>query len=398
MVYSKSNGLPKRIVFFHVELYLMPQKDLGQYFTRSNVLRDFVFHCVRNRGDRLLEPSFGAGHLLLAFKALDPDYPMDCYELDSTIPLVVQFNSHQTVSYADFIATPIPTTYRTIIGNPPYVKRRAGNLYIQFIEKCVGLLAPGGELIFIVPSDFLKQTRSSAILTRMMQEGCFTDVLFPHNERLFDGASIDVMVFRYEKGIQSRTTRVNGLLRTCQIQGGIVSFADQTVQGTPLSEMFNVYVGLVSGMDAVYKVPFGNVGILTDKDVITPFILVDTYPCGNTQIAAHKDALMGRKIKKFGETNWFEWGAPRNKRAMDEHIGKPCIYVRNLTRQSEVAFAGTVSYFGGALLCLIPKQPMDLAPVLAHLNSSELKNEYTFSGRFKIGHNQVSNILMRTSS
>ena len=381
----------------------MPQKDLGQYFTHSNVLRDFVFICVRNRGERLLEPSFGAGHLLLAFKDLDPNYPMDCYELDPTIPPVVEFNSHQTVSYADFITAQFgSTTYRTIIGNPPYVKHRAGNLYIQFIEKCVGLLAPGGELVFIVPSDFLKQTRSSAILTRMMQEGCFTDVLFPHNERLFDGAAIDVMVFRYEKGVQSRITRVNGTPRTCQIQGGIISFTDQAVHGTPLSDLFNVYVGLVSGMDAVYKAPFGNVRIFTDKDVTTPFILVDTYPSGNAQIDAHllthKDALMGRKIRKFGETNWFEWGAPRNKRAMDEHAGKPCIYVRNLTRQSEVAFAGTVSYFGGALLCLVPKQPTDLAPILAHLNSPELKNEYTFSGRFKIGHKQVSNILIRTSS
>lgn len=381
----------------------MPQKDLGQYFTQSNVLLDFVFNCVRNRSERLLEPSFGAGHLLLAFKALDPDYPMDCYELDSTIPPVVEFNSHQTVSYADFITAQFgSTTYRTIIGNPPYVKHRAGNLYIQFIEKCVGLLAPGGELIFIVPSDFLKQTRSSAILTRMMQEGCFTDVLFPHNERLFEGAAIDVMVFRYEKGVQSRITVVNGTPRTCQIQGGIISFTDQAVHGTPLSDLFNVYVGLVSGMDAVYKVPFGNVRILTDKDAATPFILVDAYPSGNTQIdahlATHKDALMGRKIKKFGETNWFEWGAPRNKRAMDEHAGKPCIYVRNLTRQPEVAFAGTVSYFGGALLCLIPKQPLDLAPILTHLNSPELKNEYTFSGRFKIGHKQVSNILIPISS
>jgi adenine-specific DNA-methyltransferase len=174
------------------------------------------------------------------------------------------------------------------------------------------------------------------------------------------------------------------------------------VQGTPLSDLFNVYVGLVSGMDAVYKVPVGNVGILTDKDVTTRFILVDAYPSGNTQIDAHlaanKDALMSRKIKKFGETNWFEWGAPRNKRAMDEHAGKPCIYIRNLTRHSEVAFAGTVSYFGGALLCLIPKQLTNLAPILAYLNSPELKNEYTFSGRFKIGHKQISNILIPTAS
>ena len=375
----------------------MPQKELGQYFTQSDVLQNFVFRSVVHRNRHLLEPSFGAGHLLRKFKDLDPDYPMDCYELDSTIPPVVSFNEHQTVRYADFTTADPGRKYYTIIGNPPYVKRRSGNLYIQFIEICFLLLEEGGELVFIVPSEFLKQTRASAILTRMMSAGCFTDILFPHDERLFEGAAVDVMAFRYEKGAHTQTL-VNGVPKHCHIQDGIVTFADQQVLGTPLSDGFHVYVGLVSGMDAVYKSSFGNIDVLTDKLTLTKFIMIDTFPSGNpnidTHLLANKDVLMSRKIKKFVESNWFEWGAPRNKKAMEEHAGKQCIYIRTLTRLPEVAFAGTVSYFGGNLLCLIPKQPADLAPILEHLNSAEFKNEYTFSGRFKLGHKQVSNVIL----
>jgi len=70
--------------------------------------------------------------------------------------------------------------------------------------------------------------------------------------------------------------------------------------------------------------------------------------------------------------------------------GKPCIYVRTMTRQSVVAFQGVVQYFGGGLLCLVPKEDgLDLAPVIATLNSSDVKKDYLYSGRFKIGQKQV---------
>ena len=65
------------------------------------------------------------------------------------------------VVYGDFMKQTITKTYKTIVGNPPYVRTKKGNLYIDFTEKCYNLLDDNGELIFIVPSDFLKLTCAS---------------------------------------------------------------------------------------------------------------------------------------------------------------------------------------------------------------------------------------------
>jgi hypothetical protein len=60
-----------------------------------------------------------------------------------------------------------------------------------------------------------------------------------------------------------------------------------------------------------------------------------------------------------------------------------------MTRHAEVAFVGTVQLFGGGLLCLIPKMPgLDLPTIAAAINQK--RDDYVYSGRFKIGHKQVS--------
>ena len=388
------------------------KKSLGQYFTISPLLQQFVADSVKYKGARLLEPSFGAAHLLTPFLNANPDYPMVCYELDSTIKPCVQFNEHQTVIYGDFTKQTITQRFKTIIGNPPYVKQSTGNLYIKFIDLCYNLLEPTGELIFIVPSDFLKLTSAASLITTMVANGSFTDFLFPQDERLFEGASIDVVVFRYEKGLlpsaastqasteeKPRPARVNGNLMLCTANKGILTFSQTELKGSPVSSLFNVYVGLVSGRDEIYRVPFGTMDILNDKDRVQRYIYADSFPTGNaaidTHLEANKEALKARKIRAFNATNWFEWGAPRNKRAMEANKGKPCIYVRNMTRSKEVAFIGTVQYFGGSLLCLIPKDPAtSLEAVVAHFQTPEFQRDYIYSGRFKIGHKQVSTAIL----
>lgn len=376
------------------------KKLLGQYFTISENLQQFVFDKVKHKGATLLEPSFGAGHLLKKFKEYDADYPMCCYELDKTVVPVVSFSAAQKITYGDFTGAVLsPNKFKTIVGNPPYVKQTSGNLYIKFIELCVGLLDPnGGELIFIVPSDFIKLTSASCLIESMVRQGSFTDFLFPHDEKLFEGANIDVVAFRYEKGVPSRNTIVNGLPKICNIHNGILTFSDTEVKGIPLSDIFNVYVGLVSGRDEVYRVSFGNMDVLTDKDKVSKFIFTESFPTADETINAHllgnKSVLLGRKIRAFSEANWFEWGAPRNKKSIEAKIGAPCIYVRNMTRKMDVAFVGTVQYFGGTLLCLIPKKPTDLQKIVDLLNSAEFRKDYLYSGRFKIGHKQVSNVIV----
>ena len=163
------------------------------------MLQSFVFDKVKHKSSCLLEPSFGAGHLLKRFKEYDDNYPMVCCELDESVEPVVSFNARQTLIYGDFTQEKLGAKFKTIVGNPPYVKQKSGNLYIRFIELCYDLLHDDGEMIFIVPSDFIKLTSAASIIDKMTQNGSFTDFLFPHNEKLFEGASVDVVVFRYEK-------------------------------------------------------------------------------------------------------------------------------------------------------------------------------------------------------
>ena len=396
------------------------KKNLGQYFTVSEDLQQFVFDKVKHRGSRLLEPSFGAGHLLKKFNEYNPDYPMMCYELDETIKPVIEFNKqHQTVIYGDFMAHTTTTTsekFKTIIGNPPYVKQKqTGNLYIKFIERCFEHLDDdGGEMIFIVPSDFIKLTSAAGIIDKMTRAGSFTDFLFPNNEKLFEGASIDVLVFRYEKGCHSKTVNLNGNPVYYNVNKGIVTFSDTDVttgaveaassssSASSFDSRFQVYVGIVSGRDEIYRSPLGNIEVLTDKDRVDRFIYTTEFPSNHPEIdehlLKHKDELLERRIKKFSESNWFEWGAPRNISSIRKYWAHPCIYIRNITRQKEVAFIGKVQYFGGSLLCLVPKtDAAALDQIVEYLNSPVFQKDYMYAGRFKIGHKQISTAMMPTT-
>lgn len=386
------------------------KKSLGQFFTISEKLQTFVFDSVKcaKPDDCILEPSMGAGHLLLKFLERDSHQAFIGYEIDSSIkPLIKSNMDQQKIIYADFIESSIKTRFKTIIGNPPYVAlKNTKNLYIQFIEKCFNLMEDDGEMVFIVPSDFIKLTGAAALIQKMIEAGHFTDFLFPHEENLFEDASIDIMVFRYQKSIElanSSITTLNGLRTPMQVSEGIITFGeDSTEDSVKMEELFDIYVGLVSGRDEVYKVDFGNISVLSDRDRVDKFIYVDSYPSGVSEridghLMAHRDTLMERRIRTFNDSNWWQWGAPRNIKVMRESIGtgKKCIYVRTLTRSSEVAFEGQVQFFGGGLLCAIPKTDetnAKLKEICEFLNGADMRKNYTFSGRFKMGHKQLSNI------
>lgn len=374
----------------------MPISDLGQYFTTSKYLQDFVFKLVKFKGSHLLEPSVGAGHLLIPFLKYDPNYPMTCFEIDDCISMVVDFSDEQQLIYDDFTRQMVGMLYRTIIANPPFKKQSGSkNLYITFVELCYHSLSDGGEMIFIVPSDFIKQTHAAKILLEMDKNGVFTDFLFPHNERLFDGASIDVMIFRYEKcgNTHQKKTNVNGETVCYNVDRGIITFGQY---GTILIDsLFDIYVGIVSGMDSVFKSPHGNISVLIGENMEEKFIFLESgqYDTASHYIKDHllnhKTKLLSRRIRKFSEHNWFEWGAPRNLTKIRAAWGKECIFMRTITRQN-TAFIGHVQYFSGSLLCLIPKKQIDLQNLTEYFNSEQFRKNYTYAGRFKIGHKQIS--------
>tara|TARA_B100001758_G_scaffold244246_1_gene255309 strand:+ start:238 stop:1377 length:1140 start_codon:yes stop_codon:yes gene_type:complete len=370
----------------------------GQYFTTDTTLQYTVLDFIKNEPKRILEPSIGQGDLV-KYITDNCNVNFDMYELDESIELLEGIDREKVV-YGDFMKANITKKYKTIIGNPPYIKKSTGNLYIEFVEKCFNLLKIKGELIFIVPSDFLKLTSASKLLNVMLEKGTFTHIYHPNNENLFANASIDIIIFRYYKWAkQKKKTLYNNQQKYLINTNGTVTFSNTEITNTSIiSDCFDVYVGMVTGKESVYKNDtFGNITLLNKKNVRDKYIFIHEFPTSNEELNKYmldnKDILINRKIKKYTEQNWWLWGAPRNMKKIEKNIGKKCIYVSNLTRNKEIAFEGKVEYFGGALLMLLPKQEVDLKKIVEYLNSNTFKENYIFSGRFKIGHRQLSNSL-----
>lgn len=373
------------------------KNKLGQYFTTNNELKKKVFEFILNSPSNILESSIGRGDLITFIKDKMPNIVFDMYEIDRNIKLLDKINKDEVI-YGDFMTQIITKKYKTIIGNPPYIRTKKGNLYIDFTEKCYNLLDDNGELIFIVPADFLKLTSASKLLDIMMTNGTFTHIFHPHNEKMFDNANIDIIIFRYCKNILiDKKVLYNDKLLYIINKNGLITFEkDENINSVVFQDYFDIYVGLVSGKEEVYKNDeLGNIEVLNGEDKIDKYIYIDKYPSNNEEIDIYllnrKKELIKRRIRKFNENNWFEWGALRNITAINNNLGKDCIYIYNLTRKSNIAFLGKVNYFGGGLIMLKPKKECDLTKILLYLNSNLFKDNYMFSGRFKIGHRQISN-------
>ena len=376
------------------------EKRLGQYFTKNLLLQKTILDFIQNSPDKILEPCIGQGHIVSYIIDKRPAINFTMIEIDETIELLPDIN-RSSIQYDNFLTMNITENYDTIVGNPPYVRTKTGNLYIDFIAKCVQLLKPRGELIFIVPSDFFKLTCSSRLITDMIASGTFTHIYHPHNEKMFENANIDILIFRYcNDTTLTRETVYNGTKMQLNYNNGLVTFTNFAEFKTQnVEDLFQICVGLVTGKEDVYKhETLGNIEVLNGEKKLEKYIFTEKFPTENiiidTYLLEKKAILLNRAIRKFTEKNWFEWGAPRNIGVMRTNIGKPCIYIYTLTRKETIAFLGKVQYFGGGLLMLLPKNNISdtkLKEVVDYLNSLEFKLNFTFSGRFKIGQRQLCN-------
>ena len=396
----KENINNKKLISNKTDLYLNNNMkrihELGQYFTKNEGLKSKVLEMIMNKPDIILEPSVGQGDLIQIVHNNNNKIQFDMYEIDTKIKMLDGIPKN--VIYGDFIEVDVKKKYKTIIGNPPFVRTKTGNLYIDFIRKCYNLLENNGELIFIIPSDFFKLTCASKLLNNMISNGTFTHIYHPHNEKLFENASIDVIVFRYCKNneLTKQVLYNNELLYIINNDGLITFNKNNNSSNVSFKDYFDIYVGLVSGKESIYKnKEHGNIEVLNGENKLNKYIFVENFPSDNekinTYLLSYKDELISRKIRKFNEKNWFEWGAPRNIKTIRENIGKECIYIYNRTRQKDIAFKDKVKYFGGSLIILIPKKKINLDCILLYLNSDEFKSNFMFSGRFKIGHRQICN-------
>ena len=371
--------------------------NLGQYFTTNEILQEKIYEFILNNPETILEPCIGRGDLVDYICSRNLSVNFNMYEIDNNLELLSSIK-HEDVKFNDFMKEPINESFKTIIGNPPYVRTKKGNLYIDFTEKCFHLLEENGELIFIVPSDFFKLTSASNLLQLMITNGTFTHIFHPNNEGLFEDAAIDVLIFRYCKNnkLPKKVSYNDKNLHITNCNGLITFNQRQITSSIKFEDYFNIYVGLVSGKENVFKHDeLGNIDVLNGDGIIERYIYINKFPTENDELneymKTHKNELLQRKIRKFNEKNWYEWGAPRNIKAIENNIGQDCIYINNLTRKPIVAFSGKVGYFGGGLIAIIPKKKCKIKNIIDYLNSETFKNNFLFSGRFKIGHRQISN-------
>ena len=393
-------------------------KEYAQYFTTHSLLHEKIAQFIRNEPDVILEPSVGRGDLLSAIhqyytpKSFDSIH-FDCYEIDSSIPFLnfledsIIHTFNYSLNYTDFLKENITKKYKTIIGNPPFIRTKNGNTSMFFVKKCIELLEPGGELIFVLPSDFFKLTSSEEAITKLIQHGQITDIFHPNKENLFINASIDVLVMRYcLDNTLPNIVQFNNVQKQVYNSDGVVTFASiQSIEPSTtvfLGELFEVYVGLVSGRESIFKQSFGNIYVLNDEHKVEKYIYIEKYPSNNSEIDSwlfqNKDQLLARRTRKFNEKNWYEWGAPRNINSMKCYQDEECIYVRMQTRKDKIAFRGKVQYFGPQLIMLrlkpdkkkfMEENGLDLESVVDYLNSWDFMVNFSYSGRFRIGQRML---------
>lgn len=395
-----------------IEQERIAHKKLGQYFTTDQNVQSKMLDWISNvneiRERGFLEPGAGRGDLVKAvLDRFGSEIQYDAYEVDQGLEFQVD---QKKFVFEDFLEVDFgDRKYPLIIGNPPFVKTKKGNLYIDFVRKSLDLLEDNGELIFIIPSGFFKMTRAVELIQKMMNEGSITHIYHPDDEKLFDQAAVDILIFRYCKDASlEKIVNYNEVNRLICNSHGLITFVDrESVSGVTVGDLFHCYVGLVSGKESVFKnSEIGNIEILNDEGVIDRYVLVKKFPTGDAHVdnylEEHRDELMDRKIRKFGTKNWFQWGALRNMNIMEMYRGEDCLYVRALTRQERVCFQGKIDYFGGRLIMLKPKSEeelagrpsVDLEAIMDWMNSQEFQKHFQYAGRFKIGQRQLVNSVL----
>jgi len=332
----------------------MTQKDvinLGQVFTPPNVVA-FMLDLCQNRG-RILEPSSGDG----AFFTTLTEQGRDCVgiELDPRV-------APPGARVMDFFDYPETERFDSIIGNPPYVRYqdiaastkaklrsplfdKRSNLFLFFIEKCVRHLNPGGELVFIVPREFIKLTAAKKMNAWLYEQGSITHFYETGDVRIFGEHTPNCAIFRFEKG---RFDRRMADGRTFTEVDGQLMFLRNDHQ-VRFSDIFTVKVGAVSGADSIYTHPAGNMEFVCSKTIETGETRRMLYGITHPHLEQHKTELLARRVREFDESNWWEWGRkfPLNR--------LPRIYVNGRTRKPTPFFLHDCLNFDGSILALFPR-------------------------------------------
>ena len=81
------------------------KKDIhekGQYFTKNEILQEFVRRLILNKPNKILEPSMGRGDLIKYIQSITPNIEFDLYEIDETINFLPEIQKEQ-IHFGNFL-------------------------------------------------------------------------------------------------------------------------------------------------------------------------------------------------------------------------------------------------------------------------------------------------------
>ena len=389
------------------------KKNLGQFFTVNPDVQAVMASLLVNRTGAALEPSSGDGDLVAVLEQF-PYARIDAVELDPT----KGGKSKTSPTYQDFFlfasqALEAGRSYDVIFGNPPYVPWKSVepetvenaasvkaaytdkvNLSVLFMDRALDLLAPGGEIVFIVPKEWFFATAAAPLRAKFATGGSFSHLIDCGEEKLFADASIpSLLIFRWVKGTKSSPCLFAPDLAVAKAGRYQTKTLSTTTAGLfcllspdlaadiagwrTLCEQYAPKVGLVSAADAVFKL--GD-GVQIETELVQYQVdttrararflnanhieaWADMPPQAAQYLLSHKPELLARKIAVFSEANWWKYGAVRNQEIMKTATAR--FYVLAKTRRADPAFVGSpCESFTGALLALFAR-PEALIPIEA---------------------------------
>lgn len=369
------------------------KKKWGRYFTKKDWLLDKIINLVKN-GKNILEPCCGVGHIVSKLE--------DNYENIKAIDIIKSSKICKTdISYMNFFEYNTENKYDTIITNPPYVSYRIfdnniisnwnsilpkTNLYMYFIEKCFHHLENNGELILIIPIDFINNTRGEKLRHLLFKYGTITNIINLCDKKVFSDCSPDVIIIRYQKDnfthkmIYQKTLEAIETETSDTLYDGTYNFSNYN-DFKYLKDFFNIKVGIVIGGNDIFEFDSKlSIPIITSDFFLTKkrkqFLYlenlslkqieeIDKKVCNH--LMKNKNKLLNRKVKKCNENNWWKWGGAKNIQYMSGD--NDCIFVNQRTRDNNPFFIHKSSFFDGTMLCLIPKQTCDLNQWINFLNN-----------------------------
>lgn len=368
---------------------LLDVQALGQVFTPDAVVERML--ALRQRRGRSLDPAAGDGAFCTRINGCE------AIEIDPTV-------APPGARVMDFFALPLDEKFDTIIGNPPYVRQQdilpetlarldstlfdgRSNLYLYFIEKAVRHLRRGGELIFIVPREFVKLTAARKLNAFLYEEGDITDFIELGDARIFGAHNPNCAIFRFERGRRERRLRDG---RHFALVDGQLMFLRGDYR-LPLADLFDVKVGAVSGADEIFTHPAGNAEFVCSKTIDDGCTRRMIFGVPHPHLEAHKARLLARRVRRFDESNWWHWGR------MHHVSDAPRIYVNCKTRRPRPFFLHDCPNYDGAVLALFSRVPgMDLALATDLLNDQVDWAELGFvcDGRYLFAQRTLQNCLL----